>query len=193
MASSQPLNTHPSLKSLAADEVEIVVNWIQDLAKASLEPDAQVLLQNLDSLIFGNSTSAKSIPERLLNEIKDWLDEDANEAGILNLLQHALERAGKTRSIPRATPEQINIILESQEEVGVFWTVVQLEDLTRWQADTIIKGLIVRSEVRRATDYYDYPIRRLRRAVREELNLAKGEAASVPIRRPVRPHLATNS
>lgn len=169
MASYQSLSTHPALHELSSELRELVSTWVEDLAKAALEPDPMVMLENLDNLVFGHSTTARSLDPEKLEAIQVWLDDDSREQALLRLMKAALDAAGKTRKIPRATPEQIKIILESQEEVGVFWSEAQLKELTRWQADTIIKGLMVRSEVKRATGHYDYPIRRLRRAVRDEL------------------------
>lgn len=169
MASAHPLCSHPALEPLPPKLREIVAVWVEDLAKASLEPDPLVVLQNLDNLVFGHSASARALPAPDLDQIQEWLDDREHEAPIKALAGTALQAAGKTRRIPQATPEQIKIILEAQEEVGVFWTRAQLEEMTRWQADTVIKGLMVRSEVRRFTGTYDYPIRRLRHAVRSEL------------------------
>jgi hypothetical protein len=165
---TDPLKRAPALHSLAPGLQPLLLDWLADLARAIAVPEPGGLLEELDCMVWGTSSLVRTTPQDALTEIREWLDAVV-DAELLALMALMLERCNRYKPIPRATPDQIRIIQESQEEVGVFWTEMQLRDMTRWQADTVIKGLMVRSEVRRATGAYDYPIRSLRQAVRQDL------------------------
>jgi hypothetical protein len=74
--------------------------------------------------------------------------------------------ARRAAQAPRpATEGQLRIITEAQPDVGVDFTPF-FSQLTSWQADAIIKGLIAISEIQRCTHSRQFSPRDLRAAIR---------------------------
>jgi hypothetical protein len=74
------------------------------------------------------------------------------------------------------TAEQLRIIEEAQGEVGLDSRPF-LPQLTSWQADVLIKGILVVSEVQRPTGDRHFIPRDLRLAIREYVQGSQGSMA----------------
>lgn len=171
---------HAVFKSLPAGLREIVVGWVRELVTLAVDFDPEVTLERLDDLAW-KGEAARGLPAEQLSAIQIWL-ESREEEELLAMVIQAFHEQGKTRRLPRATPEQIEIILESQEQLGIRWTGAELKRLTSWQADVLIKGLIVVHEVKRLTGSRQFTIRQLRQALRTSLEGARPERRDNPVR-----------
>ena len=161
------LNTHLVLRPLSLPLRDRVAGWIEALAHQAVDCDPDGVLEDLDDLVYGDGEAVRALNAGELGLLKSWL-EKTDEEKLLGLMTQALHHQGKDRRVPRATPEQLQIILETQVEVGVRWSEKELRRLTSWQADVLIKGLIVVSEVQRLTGDRRFGIKALRQAVRTQ-------------------------
>jgi hypothetical protein len=133
----------------------------------SLNPTkpAHVILKTLDELAYGTGEAILSLSEEVREELRAWLTETA-EDDLLGMVRSGQQEAGVPREHPKATAEQIAIILDAQEEVSLDFTRFA-DQLTSWEADSLIKGLVAISEIQRQTGDRHFPLKALRMAIRE--------------------------
>lgn len=104
-----------------------------------------------------------TIPQQGVDIVLGWLDcVGDKEVEKLILYRMALN---KSRKYPSATENQLDIIRETQAQVGVDFSDY-FPELTTRQADVICKGLILTSEVIRQTGRPKFRLGDIRRAIR---------------------------
>lgn len=158
----KPLVTHPSLRSLPRDLRPQIVEWLEQLVALYPKPEVENVLQDMDDLLFGQGVA---IDPRILGKLQDWYS--ALTEGELNaLVQAAFQKKSGKQEHPKATPEQVSIILDAQREVGLDFTRF-LDQFTSWEADAIIKAVVLLSEIQRQTGDRHFPLREVRLAVRQ--------------------------
>ena len=141
-----------------------VATWVATLLETYYYSDLYDLYEDLRQLILDPSTKA-SLGEDKFNKIRYWLD----HTPVRDVVGALYERGGWSKNNkvpPKVTPEQLEIIEETQREVGVDFSPV-FDQLSSWQGDVICKGLVVVSEVQKQTGNRHFKIRDLRRSIRQ--------------------------
>lgn len=169
----KPLCNHSAFLSLPRGLRPVVAGWIEDLVYnyANIPDLGECVIAVFDALqnmVYGDPGVA--LPVWVEEAIQAWAQE-VDEVDLMDAIRTAsrVERDStrqNSKGFKKATPEQLKIILEAQKEVGLDFTSF-FDTLTSWQADAIIKGIIVISEVQRITGDRHFQLRDIRAAVRD--------------------------
>lgn len=152
---------HPVLLSLEPQLNLTVAYWVNDLTERYIYDDVYTLYDDLRRVIM--RLTPDDMPVDQITRLTNWLD----VTPIADIIAALRERGGWGRSNkprPKATPAQLQIIEEAQYKVGLDFTRF-FDELTTWEADIIIKGCIVVSEVFRQTGDRHFPLRDLRLSI----------------------------
>lgn len=132
--------------SLVQAPASILSSWISTVVIESDITTSAHIYECLSGLIYGGVIIPKSGDE--VSAVK--LFKTASPVTLIEYIYNIQQVNKKVKDCPKISSAQKAIILESQVEVDVSFTHV-LYLLTGWQADVIIKGLVIASELQRQT------------------------------------------
>ena len=161
------IENHITLRSLPRDLRTLVAGWIDDFS-VDIGTTSEGVYEDLRLLIFEGSETIDALPQSHWEMLKTWILVTPRE-GILGMINRRLTpRDTLTKVLRKATTEQIRIIQETQREVSLDFSRF-LGDLTSWEADAIIKGVVLISEIQRHTGDRHFPLREVRKAIRNHI------------------------
>lgn len=159
----------PALQPLPKHLAEAVVDWTRTLIEEHTSdknkpvPTPEQIIEELRELVANGTDLVPGVPDEDWETLCDW-EEDLDNSQMVAVVEKLLTRK-QGFNPTKVLPSQIQVIEETQEEIGVDFTNL-LPLLDRQQADVICKGLIVRSEVIRNTRGHFLRLGDLRRAIR---------------------------
>lgn len=181
---------HPLFLDLPAEFRPAVVGWISALldsvvAEYRWDPTSRwtrdqedTVLQRLTRHIYQQSFQLQKPYEETVLDWYDDLTDDELRGAIRELISEKQPLSPPHRGYPSATPQQLQIIQETQEELDLDFTRF-FASLTSREADVVIKGLIVVHEKIKQTGDRHLAIRDLRAAVRRYVQ-SGGSVVSQP-------------
>lgn len=174
---------HPSdLRSLVAGWVEDLVRGYAHLLEYPEQPPDRIL-DALYVFVREGRSDLTILPDDQWEIILNWLQGHEREPLLAAIAQKCIAfnsaRQRTERVFKKATPDQLRIIMDAQKEVGLNFSRF-FPELTSWEADAVIKGIVAISEVQRITNDRHFALRDLRAAIRNHLQDA---AAPPPSRR----------
>lgn len=170
---------HLAFASLSTKLRTFVLTWLDEIVRSTDDATLDSVIEDFSTLLYEGLDQIASVSRADANKIIQWYETvepallDSAVLAMLSL-RRSPARDEPRRTFRAATPEQLRIIEEAQGEVGLDFRPF-FPQLTSWQADCIIKGCVVVSEVQRQTGDRHFALRELRLAIRDYLVNRDGE------------------
>ena len=155
---------HPALEKLPPHLRTIVQRWSSNLIRMSSMDDPEQLSSYLLSTVAKNSLDVKSLPNSDQEAIMEW-STSVEIDQVRDLVLRLIVSIKTNIQHPRMSDTQRHIVLEAQQDVETDFLSV-MPNITSWQADTVIKGCVLSSEIMRQTGKRYFPLKWVRESIR---------------------------